>query len=247
MRIAVDFDNVLYDYDGKWRGGTLTLSPVPGAVEAMQELAANHHTLIVFSTRGWLKAHRLRMSEWLDEHGIPYSEIARTKPNADIYIDDKAFHFRNWPDTLRELSANIPESYCELAVFGLRQTDNAGRILRNADAFECSRVHFVACCPEIRGMTGNVPYCFWDSVDEFLQSNNLPTVALHTRPTLPKLTALPSRMLLVVGGETNGLPSEIVQRCDWKYHIPQTGNYSCLTADTAAAIALSRWYEQWRV
>lgn len=31
MKIAVDFDNVLYDHDGRWRGGALPRPPVPGA------------------------------------------------------------------------------------------------------------------------------------------------------------------------------------------------------------------------
>lgn len=100
MRIAVDFDNVLYAYDGRWAGGTLHLAPVEGAVAAMQQMAAQGHTLLIFSTRGWLKAHRARMAAWLDAHAIPYHVVARTKPNADIYIDDKALRFTNWGDAL---------------------------------------------------------------------------------------------------------------------------------------------------
>jgi hypothetical protein len=94
---------VLYAYDGKWAGGALNLPPVPGAAAAMQTLAAEGHTLIIFSTRGWLKAHRVRMAAWLDAQGIPWHDIARTKPNADIYIDDKALHFTGWTAALTEI------------------------------------------------------------------------------------------------------------------------------------------------
>lgn len=104
MKIAVDFDNVLYDYDGRWRGGELPLSPVAGAAEAMRLLAAAGDTLIIFSTRGWLKRHRERMAAWLDAHDIPYHNIARTKPNADVYLDDKALRFTSWPEALTALA-----------------------------------------------------------------------------------------------------------------------------------------------
>lgn len=107
MRIAVDFDNVLYDYDGKWAGGSLQRLPVAGAVQAMQRLAGEGHTLIIFSTRGWLKAHRERMATWLTAAGIPFKEIARTKPNADLYIDDKALHFVDWESALEEIGRRV--------------------------------------------------------------------------------------------------------------------------------------------
>lgn len=247
MKIAVDFDNVIYDYDGKWRGGELKLPPVPGAIEAMQQLAQDH-TLIIFSTRGWLKKHRERMAAWMDSYAIPYHDIARTKPNADAYIDDKALRFTTWGEVLYLLQPGqqVP-THCEVAVFGLRQDDNAGRILRNADAFGAAHVHFVACHPTIRGMTGNVQHSVWHSADEFWRCAALDAVALHTRASLPTLTSLPPRLLLVLGGETQGLTREQLGRCRWQYHIPMVGSYGCLTADAACAIALHSWYMQWRL
>lgn len=244
MKIAVDFDNVLYDYDGKWRGGELPLPPVSGAPEAMR-LLASEHELIVFSTRGWLKKHRDRMAVWLEAHAIPFDEIARTKPNADLYIDDKALRFRNWNQVLNQLTMPRMEICCELAVFHLGQADNAGRILRNADAFGCRRVHFVACMPDIRGMIGNAEGVHWPDPEAFWDKMDLPALALHPRPSLPALIQLPPACLLVLGGESQGLSPAELERCLWRYRIPAAGAYSCLMADTAAAIALHMWHTQW--
>lgn len=243
--IAVDFDNVLYDYDGKWRGGELPLPPVPGAPEAMQSLAAAGHKLIVFSTRGWLRKHRERMAAWLDAHHIPYDDIARTKPNADVYIDDKALRFGTWGETLYLLGESRPPAHCEIAVFGMAQTDNAARILRHADAFGAGHVHFVECKPRIHGMTGAVQHTIWPASVEFWARNGLDAVALHTRATLPRLNSLPPTCLIVIGGETNGLATAHLERCRWQYHIPMSGSYRCLTADAACAIALHGWHSQW--
>lgn len=113
MRLAIDFDNVLYDYDGRWQGGRLDSEPVPGATAAMIRLRDDGHILIIYSTRGWLRAHRERMANWLTANGIPYDDIARTKPNADVYIDDKALHFTSWPQTLDELARRYDTS-CRL-------------------------------------------------------------------------------------------------------------------------------------
>lgn len=245
MKIAVDFDGVLYDYDGKWRGGTLPLPAVPGAVESTRILAQQHE-LVVYSTRGWSKKHRERMAVWLNAQGIPYHAIAAHKPNADVYIDDKALRFTTWSGVLSALQSERPAARCELAAFYLGQADNAGRILRNADAFGCDHVHFVACKPEVRGMSGYVPYTIWEDAALFWDQVTLPVCALHPRPSVPALQTLPPESLFLVGGESRGLTPAELSHSRWQYRIPAQGAYSCLTADSAVAIALSRWYAEWR-
>ncbi len=155
--------------------------------------------------------------------------------------------FTSWSDTLYQLQAARPPSRCELAVFHLSQADNAGRILRNADAFCCDHVHFVACRPEVRGMVGNVPYTIWEDAAEFWgQVTALPVCALHPRPSLAVLKNTPPECLFMVGGESKGLTPAELAHAHWQYRIPMQGAYSCLTADSAVAIALSRWYAEWR-
>jgi hypothetical protein len=40
---------------------------------------------------------------WLDEHGIEYDEIHFGKPNADLYIDDRAHRFTAWSEVTVEI------------------------------------------------------------------------------------------------------------------------------------------------
>lgn len=245
MIIAVDFDGVLYDHDGKWRGGALSRGPIPGAREGMAALKAAGHTLIVFSTRGWAKRHRERMAAWLGEQGIPFDEIARTKPNADLYVDDKGLRFETWSQVLRAVEAPPPDPRLEVAIFGLRQDDNAARLLRTADAFGVQVVHFVACRPRVGRLAGNVPRRQWEGVEDYLASCLHPLVALHPRKSATPLGPLPPRCTLAFGGESDGLPPAVVQVADFTVRIPAGGTYSCLTVEAAAAIATFTWSVQW--
>ena len=48
---------------------------------------------------GWPVSHskspRLH-GYWLERHGIEYDEIYFGKPNAEVYIDDRALRFSTW-------------------------------------------------------------------------------------------------------------------------------------------------------
>lgn len=105
MRIVIDLDGTICPI--KQDGETYAdLIPYPGAKEKIQNLRAAGHYVIIQTARNMatcdsnmgkvLKNVGKITLDWLDRYGIEYDEIFFGKPNADIYIDDRAFRFQNW-------------------------------------------------------------------------------------------------------------------------------------------------------
>lgn len=108
MRLSIDLDGVICEID-KTKGYE-ALIPIEGAVLAIKELRAQGHYVIIHTARHMktmesnigrvIAAKGFITLEWLSKHGIEYDEIYFGKPWADIYIDDNAFRFSNWKQTL---------------------------------------------------------------------------------------------------------------------------------------------------
>lgn len=105
MRIVVDLDGTLCPIKAPEQSYA-DLTPLPGAVERLRELRARHHYVIIVTARNMATCEsnlgrvlknvgRLTL-EWLDRYGIEYDEIHFGKPNADVYIDDRAVRFADW-------------------------------------------------------------------------------------------------------------------------------------------------------
>jgi capsule biosynthesis phosphatase len=110
MRIVIDLDGTISPLKGE--GQTYAnLDPFPGAVEKIKALKAAGHYIILQTARNMatqdsnlgkvMKNIGKITLDWLDKHDIPYDEIYFGKPNAHIYIDDRAFRFEGW-DRLKE-------------------------------------------------------------------------------------------------------------------------------------------------
>lgn len=100
--LAVDFDGVLHD-DSR-RGTDPSVNqlgpPLEGAKNAICYLRnEKNHKIIIYS----VKPPDI-IEDWLRYFDIPFDRITTQKPVADIYIDDKALHFRNWPDAFVQLA-----------------------------------------------------------------------------------------------------------------------------------------------
>ena len=88
MRVAVDFDGVIYDKTS----GTI----IPGADKALQDIKKAGNEILIFTSRpdyarGDIKAI-------LEAHNVPYDQIQGGKPFYDLFIDDRALHFTDWLD-----------------------------------------------------------------------------------------------------------------------------------------------------
>jgi hypothetical protein len=110
--LAVDFDGVIHNAFKGFHDGTCYGEPLPGALEAIPILAKNYK-IIIFTAKAKPdrplingKTGTELVSNWLEKYGVLkyVSEITSEKPRAILYIDDNAFRFKNWVDTLEYLS-----------------------------------------------------------------------------------------------------------------------------------------------
>lgn len=100
--LCIDFDGVLHSYTSGWVGHEeVADGPMPGAVQACQDLAEAGWRLYVLSSRQHLEP----VAKWLHEGGFPPMTLTRVKPIAVAYIDDRAIRFSgDWP-SIRKLFA----------------------------------------------------------------------------------------------------------------------------------------------
>lgn len=97
--LAIDFDGVLCDPHNRKPGRKMG-EPVEGAIDAVTRLKRQGHTIIIHTVRGNRPEH---IVDWLSHFGIPYSQVTDIKPDAAVYIDDKALRFVSWAQTLDDL------------------------------------------------------------------------------------------------------------------------------------------------
>lgn len=99
LRLAIDLDGVLHDPTNVAPGYKMG-RPIPGAVEAMNQLKADGTIIVIHSVWADTEQKRKAMSEWLRYFNIPYDFITNTKPDCDVYIDNKGWRFTDWASTL---------------------------------------------------------------------------------------------------------------------------------------------------
>jgi len=105
MRIVIDLDGVICPTRAPDESYA-DLEPLPHAAERIRDLRAKGHYIIINTARHMatcdgnmgklMKKIAGPTLRWLDEHGIEYDEIYFGKPNADVYIDDRAIRFLDW-------------------------------------------------------------------------------------------------------------------------------------------------------
>ena len=112
MRIVIDLDGTICPIK-KSTESYADLVPYEGAVEKMNSLRKEGHYIIIQTARNMatqesnlgkvMKNIGKVTLEWLDRYGIPYDEIYFGKPNAHVYIDDRAMRFQRWDDITPEV------------------------------------------------------------------------------------------------------------------------------------------------
>lgn len=112
MRIAVDLDGVICPVKPV-EESYQDLIPLPGAVERLRALRRAGHYVIIVTARNMatcqsnqgkvLKNVGKLTLDWLEQHGIEYDEIYFGKPNAHLYLDDRAIRFSEWREVTDDL------------------------------------------------------------------------------------------------------------------------------------------------
>jgi hypothetical protein len=86
--IGIDFDHTVCD-TGKDRGDGWH-PPIPNARETICTLREHGHKILIHSCnrKSWIE-------KWMREMDIPFDYIwdEKGKPAADLYIDDRGYHF----------------------------------------------------------------------------------------------------------------------------------------------------------
>ena len=68
--------------------------PLPNAKEKINALYDAGHTIIFWTARGW---EQYKVTEkWLKDNNFKYHQILMGKPQATIFIDDRARKFEGW-------------------------------------------------------------------------------------------------------------------------------------------------------
>jgi uncharacterized HAD superfamily protein len=99
MTIMVDLDGVLCTEERVF--DRPLAKPIEGAREALAQLKAAGHTIVVYTARGWAEYRVTK--QWLDDQGMSYDAIHMGKPIAHLWIDDRAIRFTSWKDTLPQV------------------------------------------------------------------------------------------------------------------------------------------------
>lgn len=119
MRIAIDLDGTICPIKQHSESYS-DLQPLHGAKEIIHDLRSDGHYIIIQTARNMATCEsnlgRVMKNvgkitlEWLDKWEIEYDEIYFGKPNAEVYLDDRALRFENWDiltiDFLKEKGRN---------------------------------------------------------------------------------------------------------------------------------------------
>lgn len=97
--ICVDFDGVIHACGNGWPIGSIEVSekPIDGSFDWLQ-LMLKHYKVAIYSSRSKYNGAIESMQTWFLDNGFPKElllklEFPTQKPNALIYIDDRAFRF----------------------------------------------------------------------------------------------------------------------------------------------------------
>lgn len=136
MTIACDFDGVIHAYSRGWADGTIYDEPLPGALDGLRTLMAEH-AVFIFTTR-----EPEQVTPWLEQHGVDVTIdelcgsclgvgpatclgckgsglltfwnlrgqllVTNRKLAATTYLDDRAVRFEDWESALDALKADEP-------------------------------------------------------------------------------------------------------------------------------------------
>jgi hypothetical protein len=99
-RICLDFDGVIHSYTSPWKDvDVIPDPPVPGAFDAIQEYLEANYRVAIYSSRSYRPEGVQAMMRWFVAHGLrvellDHLEFPCYKPAAQLYIDDRGYHFK---------------------------------------------------------------------------------------------------------------------------------------------------------
>ena len=156
--------------------------------------------------------------------------------------------FKGMPN--EEIVAELDKSRIplEIAIENLAHDFNIGTIVRNANAFNVSRVHIIGKRKyNRRGAMVTDKYLHIDhfsTVEEFIEdahARNMHVVAVdNNRPEAKALTStdIIPNSILVFGSESDGISQELLDASDQAFYIEQLGSTRSINVGCASASAM---------
>ena len=170
---------------------------------------------------------------------------------ASVSNSQGAFAIANKPPTI--CRNDIFDNDFVLALHDVQDPGNVGTLIRTADAFGFNKIVLSNSCdiynPKVvRSTMGSLfRSCFvrCEDFENFLDSVSITkyaTVINEDAVALSKLT-LNNGAMLVLGNEANGLPDNIVKKCDVQLTINMLGEIDSLNAAVAGSICMYKFRE----
>jgi uncharacterized HAD superfamily protein len=100
MDLVIDIDGTICTEEKTFSRSLA--KPLPGAVESVNKLYNQGHTIRLFTARSWVEYEVTKA--WLDSNGFKYHQLLMGKPLGDVWIDDRAIGFTSWNDVMEKLS-----------------------------------------------------------------------------------------------------------------------------------------------
>ena len=173
----------------------------------------------------------------------------------ELSFSDKENDTRNLVDKYKGMSnedivADLDKTRIpiEIAIENLAHDFNIGTIVRNANAFNVSRVHIIGKRKyNRRGAMVTDKYLHIDhflTVDDFVvdaKKRGMLIVAVdNNRPEAKALTKthIEPNSILVFGSESDGISQELLDKSDQVFYIEQLGSTRSINVGCASAVAL---------
>jgi TrmH family RNA methyltransferase len=143
-----------------------------------------------------------------------------------------------------------------IAAWQIGNPENIGNLIRLADNVGAEDVYILGDDFQLRmssvkktaGLSfNNVKLTFIPSDEFFLRMNpQSQLIAIETSEDSSNLfeTKLPENVIFLLGNEKNGLPEEILKKCQIVVHIPMTGKCKSMNVSHALAVVLFEWQRQ---
>jgi hypothetical protein len=103
MQIIIDLDGTICTEEKTYSRSLA--KPKEGAVESVNALYDQGHTIIIVSARTWMEFEMT--THWLQTNKLKYHQLILGKPIGDVWIDDRALGFKSWNDTMEQLKPKL--------------------------------------------------------------------------------------------------------------------------------------------
>jgi tRNA G18 (ribose-2'-O)-methylase SpoU len=143
-----------------------------------------------------------------------------------------------------------------IAAWQIINPENIGNIIRLADNVGAEQVYILGSDFQLRmssvkktaGLSfSNIQLTFIDPEAFFKKIDpDYQLIAIETSGKSVNIfnAKLPEKPIFMLGNERNGLPEEILCRCEIQVHIPMTGKCKSMNVSHALTVALFEWQRQ---